>query len=247
MTADISTARDRAWVDAVRAGDQRAFTELYREHAVAVRVAATDLVRDKEAVADIVQETFTRALERLDSLRDPDRLRPWLLSSARNCAIDVQRRRQREPLADPEGGNDAPSVGQPGPDVQAELAELTGLVDGCVFGLSSRDATAVMMMTGLGFSSVDVAGVLGVSSGAAKVIAHRARARLWQSLALQLLVRSRARRCPEFQARYDSRRPIEAARHAQGCTLCRGLAEAEVSLYELQTTDLDALVSERVD
>ena len=37
-----------------------------------------------ETVADLVQESFARALERLDSLREPQHFRAWVLQIARH-------------------------------------------------------------------------------------------------------------------------------------------------------------------
>lgn len=45
--------------------------------------------------ADATQETFILALERLDQLRDPDRVRPWLYQIAHNAAARQRRSRGR--------------------------------------------------------------------------------------------------------------------------------------------------------
>ncbi len=62
---------------------------------------------------------------------------------------------------------------RPGPGSVAELAELAEQVKGCVAGLSTRDATAIVMVTQLGFTPEQVAGALGLTPGAAKVLLHR--------------------------------------------------------------------------
>ena len=97
---------------------------------------------------------FVRALERLASLQDPGRFRPWLLAIARNLATDTLRARGRLRLVDTDrnaadgahGAHNAAFAdfadGAPGPDEAAELAELAMLVRGAVAGLSSRDAAA---------------------------------------------------------------------------------------------------------
>src|SRR5271167_3900978 len=79
---------DAELVAAVRSGDSRAFADLYREHVESVRRVAYHLVGDADATADAVQDTFTRALQHLDDLREPDRFRPWLLAIARHAATD---------------------------------------------------------------------------------------------------------------------------------------------------------------
>src|SRR5438309_194856 len=77
---DRGAAQDAELVRRVRSGDAHAFSDLYRAHARAVHAAVRDNVRDADTAADVVQETFTRALARIDSLRRPDRFRPWMLS-----------------------------------------------------------------------------------------------------------------------------------------------------------------------
>lgn len=241
-----SAARDRAWVEAVRAGDALAFAELYRAHGPAMRTIASSYVRDRDAVDDIVQETFTKALQRIDDLHAPDRFRAWLSTIARNCAADFLRRRTLEGPTESEYGLPDRPGSDLGPEQLAELDELTRLVDGSVVGLTARDATAVMMMTGLGFSSSDVADALAITPGAAKVVAHRARHRLRQSLSMQLLVRIRGSQCDEFRRLLDGGDPVAAARHLARCPACRDAARAEINLYELETDDADALGPQRV-
>src|SRR3954471_7984221 len=90
-----ATRYDAELVARIREGDADAFSELYRLHSHAVGTAVRDNVHDADGVADVVQETFTRALARLDSLRQPDRFRPWLLSIARHAAVDHRRHATR--------------------------------------------------------------------------------------------------------------------------------------------------------
>ena len=60
---------DAELVEAVRSGDTQAFSELYRAHVGAVRAVAFSLVHDREASADVVQDTFVRALRSLGGLQ----------------------------------------------------------------------------------------------------------------------------------------------------------------------------------
>ena len=53
------------------------------------------MVRDREAAADCVQDTFVTAATRLSSLRELDKLRPWLYAIARNEALRRIRERNR--------------------------------------------------------------------------------------------------------------------------------------------------------
>jgi RNA polymerase sigma factor (sigma-70 family) len=104
--------------------------------------------------------------------------RPWLLSIARRAAIDHRRVRVRaRSLLDEDPAGDSPHP-DPGPDdLMVIREELAAMVD-ATQQLSARDATALAMVGHLGFSPAEVADVLGISPGAAKVVVHRARTRL---------------------------------------------------------------------
>ncbi len=217
---------DGLLVTAVLAGDSGAFDELYRAHVGAVRAVARSHVRDGDTVSDIVQDTFARALQHLDNLRDTDRFRPWLLSIARHASVDQLRAGKREIALDTEQAEALVSRDAT-PDDLAELHDLADTVQGCVTGLSQRDATAVAMVTQLGFTPAQVGSALGVSSGAAKVIVHRARRRLRSALMLELMVAQPRLGCDEFQL-LRTTDPGAASRHLDDCELCIESSRAEL-------------------
>jgi len=73
---------DGVLVARAQGGDRAAFRELYLRHARYVAGAiARWLGRDAE-LDDIVQDTFVRAAERIDSLRSATHVRPWLVTIA---------------------------------------------------------------------------------------------------------------------------------------------------------------------
>lgn len=213
----------------VLCGDMAAFATLYRDNVGAVVQAVRDNVHDPETVADVTQEVFVRALERLGTLRDAERFRPWLLSIARHAAIDQRRHRVRAPQVFEEQSD--PADAEPGPADLAELNDLAHLVQGCIAGLSRRDATALSLVTQLGVGPQELGLALGVSVGTAKVILHRARRRLREALALKLMVRRRAAGCAEFGAAYDMEDFVGAGRHVASCPVCAALVDAEIALY----------------
>ncbi|MDQ1397718.1 MAG: hypothetical protein QOG64_2977 [Acidimicrobiaceae bacterium] len=221
---------DADLVERVRSGDGAAFTALYRAHAGAVHSAVRDNVHDADSAADVVQETFARALARLDSLRRPDRFRPWLLSIARHAAVDHRRIANRvRPLSD-EAAEALPCE-RDAPDEHAELAELAELLDAGVATLSTRDATALSLVTHLGFGAAEVGTALGVKPGAAKVVVHRARRRLRDAVALQVLVRAQGEGCATFESLCGDDDLLAAARHVRWCDACGEAASREVGMY----------------
>ena len=236
--ATTTTADDAALVARVRGGDTAAFGELYRRHAGAVHVAVRDNVQDPDAAADVVQDAFARALESLPKLREAERFRPWLLSIARHAAIDHRRVRGRLVPSEDEYLDRTPDASF-GPEKRAELSELARLVDAHVGGLSQRDATALAMVTHLGYTPEEVAGVLGVAVGTANVIVHRARRRLRDALTLELMVKRKGRGCAEFQARFDKRDLVGAGRHVRDCDVCAEITVSEVNVYDASAPQPD--------
>lgn len=139
---------DASLVEAIHAGEVGAFEVLYR-HVGAVAMVARDQVRDPDQVAEVVQETFARALESLPRLESGDRFRPWLLAIARHAAVDARRgnAQLRPELLDTVDG-----IATTEPQELAEIAELVAVVRGAVTGLSKRDATALALVA-VGFEA----------------------------------------------------------------------------------------------
>ena len=228
---------DATLVGRVRHGDHDAFEELYRTHVRAVRTVVSAKLSGVDAVADVVQEVFARALERLSTLREPDHFRAWLLSIVRHAAIDQRRDRDKTRHSPGEEAEAQPEPGD-GPADLVELAELSELVNGLVGGLSTRDATAISLVTRLGFSPAEVAQALGVTPGAAKVIVHRARRRLRDALSLDLMVRRSGEGCPAFAEVYDREAPAAAAHHVHGCSTCADLASRDIELFSFSSASV---------
>jgi RNA polymerase sigma-70 factor (ECF subfamily) len=82
--------------------------KLFREHATAIAAYAFHLTGDRGLAEDIVQETLLRAWRNADQLAaHTGSMRWWLLTVARNLAIDRIRSRCRYPeVPDPESTAD---------------------------------------------------------------------------------------------------------------------------------------------
>jgi RNA polymerase sigma-70 factor (ECF subfamily) len=202
---------DADLVRAARAGDGSAFVTLFERHRGAVRLAVRDRVRDRDQADELVQEAFTRVLERLPTLRQPDRFRPWLLAVARNVAVDrVRLERRQVSVEDAEAldGEDESA----GPDELAASWDLVPLIDACLVDLSPRDVKALALVAELDLAPAEVARALGLTPGTAKVVVHRARRRLRTALVLGLQARDPRLACPAGA-------PGDA-RHVEACDDC---------------------------
>jgi RNA polymerase sigma-70 factor (ECF subfamily) len=173
---------DAELVSRARAGSHEAFVSLYQRHVRAVRLALSDNVHDRERQRDLAQETFTRALAKLADLREPSQFRPWLLQIARHAAIDDLRVRTRE-LTEPLDEQQVPDPAcADSPELVAEVHDLARAIEAGIATLSGRDAAAVSMAVHLGLGPAELAAALDISYGNAKVVLHRARARLQTAL-----------------------------------------------------------------
>ena len=83
------TVADAELVERALAGDGWAEEMIYRRHVATVASAARRLLRDGSEAADVVQETFLIAFEKLSTLAEPSALRGWL---ARIAVSRVHRR-----------------------------------------------------------------------------------------------------------------------------------------------------------
>jgi RNA polymerase sigma-70 factor (ECF subfamily) len=107
----MSTDRDADLLARFRSGDCRALEAILDRYEEALFPFLLGLLRDHHLAEDVLQETFVRALERLDGV-DPEHLRGWLFTVAYHQAMLARRKHRVRPgeavgdLADPRPGPD---------------------------------------------------------------------------------------------------------------------------------------------
>jgi RNA polymerase sigma-70 factor (ECF subfamily) len=111
------------------AGEASALEELFERYEVPLFQFLVGMLRDHHQAEDALQETFVRALQRLDGV-DPDHLRGWLFTVAYHQAM-LARRKQKGRRAYPLEGNDQPDGGSR-PDERAERRENASLLRGLI-------------------------------------------------------------------------------------------------------------------
>jgi RNA polymerase sigma-70 factor, ECF subfamily len=81
----------------ILAGDERAFEELFEQFFPRLyRFALARLDGDREQAREVVQVTFCRAFERLDTYRGESSLYGWFCQICRNAIVDRGRDRRHE-------------------------------------------------------------------------------------------------------------------------------------------------------
>lgn len=131
-------------VDAARRREPGAWDELLARYGGLVRRVVASYRLQQADAADAVQNTWLRALERLDSLRDPERLGGWLATTADRECLALLRRAQRE-VPDERADGERPGV-IPGPEAQVVGEEARRAVGAAVAGLSGRRQALVQAL-----------------------------------------------------------------------------------------------------
>ncbi len=93
MTASAS---DATLVRGVLDGDRSAFAQLYDLRGRLVRAVCYDATGDLQAAAELTQEVFLRAWDRLAALRDPEKFAAWVCGIARQVCREWRRGRERD-------------------------------------------------------------------------------------------------------------------------------------------------------
>lgn len=158
------------------------FHELYDQHQAGVRAFIASLVRDWPLADDLCQETFLRALEHQEELDDPAKVRPWIYRIARNLSFDHLRQRSargpRQEELSPEIQDGLASMTQ----ALLERREMSACVRSKVAALPPEQASIIHLYDLAGLSHAEIAQVLAIEEGAAKVRLHRARRALKEVL-----------------------------------------------------------------
>jgi RNA polymerase sigma-70 factor, ECF subfamily len=172
--------RDRALVEEARLDPLR-FDALYRRYLAQVYSYAYHELRDHHEAEDATERTFLAALAGLPRFEERARpadgegastFRVWLFQIARNTVANQKRSRRRHPVAPLEA---AAGVADP-QDVEAGSAsrDEASAAWQAVSRLPADRRQALVLRFVEEMSTAEIAGVLGRSEGAVRVLVHRA-------------------------------------------------------------------------
>lgn len=165
-------------IERFRAGDPDAVREIYREHAGAVNTVARSIVRDRELVADVVQQTFVKAWRAARSFEGSREIAPWLYSIARHTAIDALRAESK-----PTRGGHDPEVDVGVVPMSFERTWERFEVRRAIDALPIDEREVVRRSHLLGFTHDQIATQLDIPVGTVKSRSSRAHKRLVVALA----------------------------------------------------------------
>lgn len=158
-------------------GERAAFDELIERWHGPLWAYIRRVAGDPDAAADVLQETWLRALRAIPRLRDGERLRPWLFGIARRTVMDRWRVKYRDPEPLEDIVADAVAALEPD-DHEPGLAALDRGLER--LPIVERDALTLFYLREL--SLAEIADVLGVPVGTVKSRLFRARRLLRREL-----------------------------------------------------------------
>jgi RNA polymerase sigma-70 factor (ECF subfamily) len=148
------------------------------------------MVRDAALADELTQDTYARALQRVDQLRDPQASLAWLYRIATTVSLD--RLRQRRPTTIPLDRTDVSAAAEQAaarerPPSQIETAlersDMSECVQSYLGTLPDDYRVAILLHDVYGIGNPEISRLLGCTLATTKIRVHRARNRLRETLA----------------------------------------------------------------
>ena len=221
-------ATDAELVTAAVTGDRDAFAAIYDRYVDRVHTMCVHMLSNRDDAAEVCGDVFLTAAERLDQLRDPARLKPWIFAIARRQVYLRTTRRGRTVPTSEVADMDVAQVGQQGSLVEdaAERSELSAVIADAAAGLEESDRVVLELQL-QGLEGADLADALGVSATTAYQAAHRMKERFERSIGALLVARQGRADCNDltdvlrdWDGTYSVLWRKRVARHVDRCDTC---------------------------
>ncbi len=183
-STDRPVRDDVSLVQASLAGDRTAFSEIVTRYQTLVCSLAYSATGSLERSEDLAQETFVTAWQRLATLREPSKLRPWLCGIARHLTSNAQRHAGREPghLGQPLDTAPEMAAAEPSPSEQAVSREEAAMLWQALGRIPETYREPLVLFYREGHSVDTVASELDLSPDAVKQRLSRGRGMLHEQV-----------------------------------------------------------------
>jgi RNA polymerase sigma-70 factor (ECF subfamily) len=167
----------------VLTGDSAAFEQIVARYERRVLGLALRLLRTPDDAQDAAQEVFLRAFKYIHRL-DPARpMEPWLVGITVNVCRDIVRQREQRQRRFAELTDEAaPADSSPSPYAGLEWEQQRVLLWRALDSLPAKERLAVILRDVEGFSTLEVAGILGSSETTVRSQISRGRLRIKERL-----------------------------------------------------------------
>jgi RNA polymerase sigma-70 factor (ECF subfamily) len=183
-----SPANSTAILPAIAAGDTVAVADLYDRHGATLYALLLKILGDRSDAQEILQETFVTAWRRAGDF-DPGRGSEiaWLVSIARNRAIDRLRSRNLRSVREEEAGREIPMAGPSVVSIGdaergAMLGQLRTRMQSALAELPEAQRSVLELAYFQGLSQSEIAGKLGEPLGTIKTRTQLAMKKLREKL-----------------------------------------------------------------
>ena len=167
---------DRSLAELVLGGDEVAFRQLYRRHSPRLFMLVLRMLGGQEADAeDVVQDTWLKATERLDTFRWEASFGSWLCAIGLNVARESLRKRGRRE----EQWSEDTEVAGPAPREKVDPLDL----EQAIARLPDGYRTVLILHDVEGFRHEEIAERLGITAGTSKSQLFHARRSMRAALA----------------------------------------------------------------
>lgn len=182
---------DKHLVEAVKAGEEAAFTTLVSKYKRAVYFTILKMVKNTNDAQDLSQETFTKAYANIHKFDSRFAFSTWLFRIATNTCIDHIRKRKIilqsiSSYIDTEDGAISMEIHDPNspiPDVTLSIKERNEFINRAVDKLPAKFQEIVRLRYFLEYSYEEISAHLKIPLGTVKAKLHRAKITLNEILA----------------------------------------------------------------
>jgi RNA polymerase sigma-70 factor (ECF subfamily) len=205
----VASLEDRSLVEALRAGDDRAFADLVDRYSPSLLRLAMVYVGSRAVAEEVVQEAWLGVIKGLDRFEGRSSLKTWIFRILTNTAKTRAAREGRsvpfssvwsshddpgEPSVDPDRFLDAgdahwprhwassPSGWHDVPEQRLLGVEARERIERAIEALPSAQQEVITLRDVEGFRSEEVCSLLGISEGNQRVLLHRARSKVRRAL-----------------------------------------------------------------
>ena len=213
-----------AWlVNAARTGDSSAFDALYDRYSTQLVQFCARQLGDRDEGADVMQDAFLIASQRLAQLDDPARFRSWLyVIASRESLRRIRARAHAIPVENVAEFEDLDAT----PEEVALVSDRAKILLAAAHGLEASDRALIEMYL-RGLDGQDLAHAVGRQPQAVHVQFHRAKKRLKHALDAMLVAGHGRRACDQLAGVLDGwdgqMTPLirkRIVRHIEQCQNC---------------------------
>lgn len=173
--------QEARWVERLRARDEAAFDAIYDRYTGRLHGFLVRMTGRRDVAEELLQETWIRVVSEAGSLRDGQKLGPWLFAIARNLSLSHLRWRAVDAESQ-QTLRQAPPREAPSPFELTAGSELERRLEAALASLPPL-YREVLLLVVEGLSPQEAAEALGVKPEAARQRLARARAMMEEHLA----------------------------------------------------------------